>query len=130
MILLIVGVGAFWFRDRLIPTVAAGAADGFGALTAKSEQPIRDDLKSLARDFRLPMETARAISWSWTSAIRLKHPNHGRAAIIDAIAFSVRSYGVRGSLQSYFEEYWALADRDLNSKSIRRVLRAQMYRGK
>lgn len=131
VLLLVTGVvGVFMFRERLIPVAHTGAGDGFGALAAKSDAPVRGDLEAISHDFRLPPETARAVAWSWTSAIRRNHPDHERGAIIRAIVYSVKSHGVRGSLQSYFEEYWALAERGLDSKRIQTVLRAQMFRGK
>jgi len=124
------GAGYFWSTGRLAAPGQTGAADGFGALTAKADAPILKNLESLAKDFRMPVETTRAVAWSWTSAIRRNNPKHERSAIIGAIVHSVRSHGVRGSLESYFEEYWSLAERGLDSKRIQPALRAQMYRGK
>lgn len=130
LVLVAGGLGVVWYTGNLRPIAASGAGDGFGALTAKSDAPVREDLEALSHDFRLPLETLRAITWSWTSAIQRNHPEHQRAAIIDAIVFSVQSHGIRGSLQSYFEEYWALAERGLGPTRIRQVLRSQMFRGK
>lgn len=124
------GLGAFWYTGNFRPVAASGAGDGFGALTAKEDAPLRADLEGISQDFRLPIETIRAIAWSWTSAIQRNHPDHQRAAIIDAIVFSVQSHGIRGSLQSYFEEYCTLAERGLDPRRIRQTLRAQMFRGK
>lgn len=130
LILVAAGLGGLWYTGAWRPVTVSGAGDGFGALAAKSDATLRTDLEAISRDFRLPLETARAIAWSWTSAIMRNHPDHARSAIIGAIAFSVKSHGIRGSLQSYFEEYWALAERGLDSTRIRQVLRAQMFRGK
>lgn len=130
LILVAGGLGAVWYTGLLNPVAASAASDGFGTLTAKSDASLRSDLEAISHDFRLPPETVRAIAWSWTSAIQRNHPNHERSAIIDAIVFSVKSHGIRGSLQSYFEEYWSLAERGLPPSRIRQVLLAQMFRGK
>lgn len=124
------GLGFFWYTGGFTPAADSAAGDGFGAMATKADAPMRRGLETLSHDFRLPIETTRAVAWSWTSAIRRNHPEHERRAIIGAIVGSVKSHGVRGSLQSYFEEYWALAERGLDAKRIEPVLRAQMFRGK
>lgn len=126
------GLGAYWYTGGHVPgtTRQTAAVDGFGALSAESDTPLRQNMEAITRDFRIPMATVRTVAWSWTSAIRRNHPGHERAAIVSAVVASVQAHGVRGTLPNYFEEYWALAERGLDSKQIQQALRAQMFRGK
>ena len=121
--------GLLYFK--VWPMIAARSA--VGALPAdlsKSGAPLEDDIATMSKAFRLPTETVRSVSAAWVASIRQRHPDHEAVEIVSAVAYSVQTLGTRGSIRSYYEEYWALADGGHEPERIRTLLRAQMFRGR